>query len=763
MKRLLFLFLIIFTTVSVVNAQDTEFWFGAPDDSYEHGNGGDRPTFLMITTTHLPATVQIYLGSTLRRTVTIPANSFHKENFTSTADMNAVENLITTNTNVNNPGAGRVQNKALRITATAPVSAYYQVDGAVSKDVFTLKGSKALGKHFFTPFQTRYGSRNSGGSNSYNDAYNHFVIVATTDNTNITIQTRGTTTADRPNPSVNASGTQIYRPAGNGGNVNAGVAFNIQLNRGQSYTVRENTRRGTTVNMGGTGMWDARTLATLAGTEVTSDQPIAITVAEPGITVRSAMSNFPATDLLGDQIVPVSELGTHHVIVPGYRNANSEEWVYLTATENGTTVTVNTGSGTTSSPSLNKGQHWAYQLTTNNGLFFTSNKPVYCYHQSAADSETGASLIPSLFSISAKNISFYRQGGMNSNNDVLNTIIFLVYRTGTHGAFRLNGSNMNIPNTNTNVIPGVPDWSFSKVNITVNAANAGLCTIENPNSSFAMGLFSYITTTTTSFGFLSKFGAFSFGSDTIYKCKDDAYPLDAGYNLGQLWTLPDGSQQTGPIIYASQEGLYRLTVDQDYITVRDSVYIINRFKNLSLVGPAVITTGTPQKYYVDLGGEYSENVVFQWTVSGGGSYPVQTSDTVYYTWTDNNPKTIAVNISDSEVGCDTTLYLAVKLDATAALISSPAVTICSNETATLSATATSLSDPKTFRWYSSQTSSTVLGTGSSFTTPILSASTTYYVSVENANYNENAPGNRKEVTVTVTPLSIPSIIKVTKQ
>ena len=651
MKRLLFLLLALFFSISLVKAQDTEFWFGAPDDSNDHG-GCDRPTFLLISTTNEPATVQIFIGTSItpRRTVNIPANSYHMENFTTTTDIAAVENLITTATNVNNPGAGRVQNKAIHITATAPVSAYYQINGECSKDVFTLKGRRALGTHFFTPFQTRYGARST-----YADAYNHFVVVATEDNTTITIQTRGaaSSTSNRPNPSVSAGGSQIYRPSGNDGTVAVGASFNITLSKGQSYTVRELNRRSVTANTGGTNMWDGRSLATLAGTEVTSDKPIAITVAEPGTTVRSELTAYPATDLLGDQIVPVRELGTHHAVVRGFGdNGLAEEWVYLTATENNTTITVNTGGGTVTSPTLNKGQHWAYRITTSS-LFFTSSSPVYCYHQSAADSETGAALIPSLFSISAKSNTFYKQGG-----DVDHAYIFLIYRDGAEGSFTINGAPLTVPTPIA--IPGVSDWVFSKVNIS--SRPAGLCTIENLNSSFSVGFFSYKTTTTTSYGYLSKFGEFSFGSDTIYKCKNDVYPLDAGYNVGQLWTLPNGSTQTGPIIYAADEGLYSLTVDHDYMTVRDSVYIKNRFGNIKVVGPNIVSVGTPQKFYVDLGGEYSDNAQYEWTVSDGiTTYPAKMTDTVYYTWTDNSTKKIVIDISDSELGCDTTIVKIITL------------------------------------------------------------------------------------------------------
>ena len=84
-RRILLLINVLVCMAQGIYAQDTEFWFGAPDDSYIHG-GCDRPIFLMITTTNQPATVQIFIGPTLRRTVNIPANSFHKKDFTSTSD-----------------------------------------------------------------------------------------------------------------------------------------------------------------------------------------------------------------------------------------------------------------------------------------------------------------------------------------------------------------------------------------------------------------------------------------------------------------------------------------------------------------------------------------------------------------------------------------------------------------------------------------------------------------------------------------------------
>ena len=109
----------------------------------------------------------------------------------------------------------------------------------------------------------------------------------------------------------------------------------------------------------------------------------------------------------------------------------------------------------------------------------------------------------------------------------------------------------------------------------------------------------------------------------------------------------------------------------------------------------------------------------------------------------------------------TPVTITVSSCATASDISVPTTTICSGETAALSASSITLSNPVTYRWYSSQTSTTALFTGSTFTTPVLTANTTYYVSAQDASHCENALNDRTPVNVTVKPLATPDMIKIT--
>ena len=100
--------------------------------------------------------------------------------------------------------------------------------------------------------------------------------------------------------------------------------------------------------------------------------------------------------------------------------------------------------------------------------------------------------------------------------------------------------------------------------------------------------------------------------------------------------------------------------------------------------------------------------------------------------------------------------------ATAVNITAGPVTVCAGDQAVLTASAGSPSVPSpTYRWYESQTSTTVLETGTTYTTPTLTTTTTYYISVEGTGYCENVAGTRREVTVTVNPRTTPGMIKIT--
>ncbi|MBV8254859.1 MAG: gliding motility-associated C-terminal domain-containing protein [Chitinophaga sp.] len=75
-------------------------------------------------------------------------------------------------------------------------------------------------------------------------------------------------------------------------------------------------------------------------------------------------------------------------------------------------------------------------------------------------------------------------------------------------------------------------------------------------------------------------------------------------------------------------------------------------------------------------------------------------------------------------------------------------TTCVNSTTTLTASSTTVTNP-TFKWYRDAGLTQFIRSTSTFVTDTLTATTTYYVTVQGVNACENAPGAAKPVTVTV--------------
>ncbi|QQL50315.1 Ig-like domain-containing protein [Mucilaginibacter ginkgonis] len=133
---------------------------------------------------------------------------------------------------------------------------------------------------------------------------------------------------------------------------------------------------------------------------------------------------------------------------------------------------------------------------------------------------------------------------------------------------------------------------------------------------------------------------------------------------------------------------------------------------------------------------------YQWYDTPGGNLlstqasfttPVLNASTIYY-------------VVGTKAGCQTS-PIAVRANVTALpdAPTAPSVSICAGSAATLSA---SSSTGIVFDWYTTPTGGTSLITSSDFTTPALTATTTYYVQT----YNGSCPGPRTAVTVTVNPV-----------
>ena len=221
-KKFTLIGLLIIIVQSLAFSQaDTDFWFVAPEVDASHG---DEPIFLRLTAGSQAASVTISqpanLGG-LSLTQTVAAGTTVSVNLTPFKGI------------IENQPANSVLNYGIKIQSTAPITAYYEVANTLNPEIFPLKGSSALGQFFYLPGQDNY--PNQVGTPAFD-------IVATENNTTVTII-----------PSDDLVGHA------------AGVAFTVTLNAGQTFScVGTNTTAA----------------ATLAGSQVTSDKPIAITYSD---------------------------------------------------------------------------------------------------------------------------------------------------------------------------------------------------------------------------------------------------------------------------------------------------------------------------------------------------------------------------------------------------------------------------------------------------------------------------------------------------
>ena len=267
--RLIFLLSLSFLSSNLQAQLDTAFWFVAPEVAQNHG---DRPIVFRFASLDNPSTITISQPSNPlfpTQTITLGENDSQTIDLTSWIDM------------IENKPANQTLSYGFKISSSEQITAYYEVTPTCNcnPDIFALKGRNALGTAFLTPFQSLL--------NNASYARSGFNIVATEDNTNITIT-----------PTQNIDGHA------------AGIPFTITLNKGQTY-YGEATSTGANMHIGGTA--------------IISDKPIAVTISDD-----SALGTpfGGCADLMGDQLIPISILGTEYIALKGYLNGPDRLYIF---------------------------------------------------------------------------------------------------------------------------------------------------------------------------------------------------------------------------------------------------------------------------------------------------------------------------------------------------------------------------------------------------------------------------------------------------
>lgn len=588
MKKLKLLLLIsILTFAARVSAQiDTVFWLGAPWVTV--GHSGNVPVKIHLSSFDDPTTVRILQPALGYDTsFTMAANSLR------TVDLSHRVGLLEAKP------ANTVLNYGLKVETSHNVTAVYEVSSSINNpETYSLKGQNGLGTEFVTPFQTRWEN-----NPSFSPAPKQmFTITATQDNTTVWITPRCNVMGGHP----------------------AGVTYSVVLNKGQVYTV-ENATLSTSVPGNN-----------LSGSIVTSDKPVSVLVSDDSVR------NVPGggcSDLMGDQIVPVDVVGKEYIVNKGSMNVNATEGIFIVATENFTTVTINNGL-TTQSQMLNKGDTWNYTITTDLS-YVVADENVYLLQASGFGCELGAALLPPINCAGSDRVNFTRT---NNQGFFLNILI----PTSGIANFTLNGTP--IPTSEFSPVPGTGGlWSgaqieYSTAQIPVNSNN----TIRNSTDFFALGVINGGSTSGCYYHYMSSFirktNVFA-GNDNTLCDGALAIPVAGTVNgattTGQ-WTVLNGSgtftnptslsttYNPTPNDYSQGTISFVLSSTGSCMPARDTV-------KLDFIKAPVVTAGTDQLFCannistINIQGGVQFATTAIWSSATGGAFGNMNNLTTTYT------------------------------------------------------------------------------------------------------------------------------------
>lgn len=527
-----FIFLLVLLSVSQLNAQGgREFWFAAPEVTSGHA---DRPIYLRLSSYDRPATITISQPANpdfKSITVSLSANSLQSVNLTSQIDL------------IETKPANQILKTGLHIVSTSEISAYYEVLGTVvgkvnNSDIFALKANAALGTSFYIPMQN-YWDNYSGI-----DARSSFDIVATQDNTEITI-------------------TPTKRLAGH----ERDIPFTIILNKGETYSASAYH----TYNDRGVIYQKAAQHATAS--KVVSNKPIAITYKDDSIIEPIPNTKELSWDLIGDQLVPIKNTGSEYIAIKA-SYLNNVDRVFITATVANTSLYI-----FNDTIQLQLDSTYRFQLK-DSATYFNATAPVYAFHVSGFTTELGGAILPPLKCAGSKSVAFVR-----SNYEKFG--ITILAKSGSEGDFTLNESDKIIPANLFKTVAGTNgNWKFAQLIFeerkTDVIAPEKPYIVKNSSADFHLATLNGGAITGFRYGYFSGFGEVNL-PEQLFICQGDSIEIDAGQNKDSyLWSFKNAPT---PIITVKDTGLYWVEVQKSVCTFRDSTIVsLSESVNKSILG-----------------------------------------------------------------------------------------------------------------------------------------------------------------------------------
>lgn len=450
MRRYSLLSLLLFACATVLMAQvDTEFWFAAPWMNSHHT--GEAEFHIILSAYEKDAHVRISQPAWNNRTLadtTILAGSY--------CDLligPKTDHKIYAETNLEAP-YNQVAPRGLFIQTDNHVSAYYQITHA-NGEAYTLKGRNALGTEFVVMSQMNYA--NYPSYNGYNSHNNSIQIVASEDNTVVTI----TPTV----AIVQNDGTSSTAP------------ITVTLNRGQTYAVKSASTAAA---------------AHLIGTRVVATKPIAVTTSDDSVNASSGQ------DAVGEQLVPTDMAGTDYTVIP--LTGSTTEYAYVLALSDNTTVTLTDGTGATPITLAAAGDWKAQKLT--GVTYIQADKDIQVFQFTCRNGESGGTVLPQMLCTGSKHVTYKRIP--KSDFCVLN----ILTQTANTAYVTMNGNA--IPASDFLPVPGNENWSYTSLNVTQKPADMPV-ELEIQHGVFQLGVVDRATQPqgTLTYGFFSDYASTS--------------------------------------------------------------------------------------------------------------------------------------------------------------------------------------------------------------------------------------------------------------
>ena len=469
-KRLLSVLVLLGGSLSVFPQVDTAFWFVVPK-LCDHAHW---PITLVVTTFEESATV----------TITKPASSTPSvATFTVPANSSGVQVLVQNEAGLTGFECAHnaTSDYGLYIHSTSKVNAYVAVQQNNS-EIYALKGNNGLGTHFFVTMQYQFDNGGGTGSGGYPQARNSCEVIATEDNTTVTIT-----------PSVACGAHQ------------ANVPFTVTLNRGQVYCLASNSQSG---------------INHLCGTNIISDKPIVVDVSDDSVTPHCSETSDQgngSADLVADQLVPVEMAGGQYIVVPSPAAVNNNapassgggnhylDYAFVFALEDNTNVTIYSGNAnnpTTNNYTLNSGEKLKFHFTNQTPIFIYATHtdpntgqmeeaPVFVFQVTGAGKEFGGTQLPHVYCTGSTAVGYRPLQSANNHDKTLYLTLLCnsAYTTG----FQINGNANIISASDWHDIPGAPAFKYCCKNVSSNYSptysNMIPFRVTNSLGKFHMGVF----------------------------------------------------------------------------------------------------------------------------------------------------------------------------------------------------------------------------------------------------------------------------------